>query len=261
MVSPSLIYKHVNSSPLLSKAFNLLENDDEVQELIRMSNVIAVTRLKYNDHGLIHARIVSGTALELFTSLVKRGVQPTTLRDGTTHSLDEAKLIVLLASYLHDVGNAVHRTGHEFVGALIAKDILDRILPQLLADYPPKRLYAIRQEVMHAIYATEYNVQCLTTEAGVVKISDGLDMSEGRARAPYKLGKRDIHAVSALSIKRVEVSEGSSRPIKITVFMDELAGIFQVEEVLMPKIKTSGLEEHLEVYVETPREYRKYFPK
>lgn len=261
VVSPTLIYKHVSENPLLSHAFELLEKDEEVQELIRMSNVMAVTRLMYNDHGLVHARIVSGTSLELFEMLVKHGVEPTTIRDGTAHSLDEARLVVLLAAYLHDIGNAVHRTLHEYVGALLAKDILDRLLPQVLPNHPRKRIVALRQEVMHAIFATEYNAQCLTIEAGVVKVSDGLDMSEGRARVPYRMGKRDMHAVSALSIRRVELSRGSERPIRITVYMDELAGLFQLEEVLSPKIRTSGLENYIEIYVETPRERRRYMPK
>jgi metal-dependent HD superfamily phosphatase/phosphodiesterase len=31
-----------------------------------MSNVMAVERLKYNDHGPVHAKISSGAALEIF---------------------------------------------------------------------------------------------------------------------------------------------------------------------------------------------------
>lgn len=79
-----------------------------------------------------------------------------------------------------------------------------------------------------------------------MKIADGLDMSEGRARLPYKMGKIDIHAVSALSIKEVYIEKGE-RPIRIVVRASEMAGLFQVENVLLPKIRTSSIENVIEV--------------
>lgn len=249
VISPNLIYQHVSKSILLTRAFSIIESDDEVQELLRLSNVFAVTRLKYNDHGPVHAKIVAGTALELLELLIQSGIKPSCLKDGTCDSIDEAKLIVLLAAYLHDIGNSVHRENHEFIGALLAKDILDRLLPRILPDKKINKLVAIRQEILHAIYSTNTDIKCLTIEAGVVKIADGLDMAEGRARLPYKLGKFDIHAVSALSIKKVEICKGSNKPIKIIVHMDQSAGIFQVEKVLMPKIFTSGLQDYIELAV------------
>lgn len=258
-VSPQLIYKHVETSPLLRSAFRLLEEDIEVVELLKMSNIMAVTRLRYNDHGIVHARIVAGIALELVDILVHNNIELTTVRDGTTKSIDEARLIVLFASYFHDIGNAVHRANHEFIGALLARDILERLLPKL--GFADRRLIAIRQEVMHAVYATEYSTKCLTTECGVVKIGDGLDMAEGRARIPYKLGKLDMHAVSAMTIKRVEVEQGVEKPMKIVIYMDEYAGLFQLEEVLLPKIKTSGLDKYVEVYIATPTRFTKVYPK
>jgi len=259
VISPYLLQKHLSNSYLLQKVSKVLEDDDEVNELLKMSNVMAVTRLKYNDHGIVHARIVAGASLELMDLLLRRGVEPTTLRDGITRSVDEVKLIVLLAAYLHDIGNSVHRVNHEYVGALLAKDILDRVLRNVL-EVPVRRFYSIRQEVLHAIYATEYHVECLTVECSVVKIGDGLDMSEGRARIPYKLGKMDMHSVSALSIKKVEVEEGS-KPIKVMVYMDDMAGLFQLEQVLMPKLMTSTIRDQIEVHVVTPVKSVTYYPR
>jgi metal-dependent HD superfamily phosphatase/phosphodiesterase len=258
-VSPHLVYKHVESSPLLKTAFKVLEEDDEVMEMLKISNTMAVTRLRYNDHGITHARIVAGTALELLDILMNNKITPTTLRDGTARNVDEARLVVLFAAYFHDIGNAVHRVNHEFIGALLAKDILNRLLPKV--GITDRRFIALRQEIMHAIYATEYNVKCLTVECGVVKVGDGLDMAEGRARVPYKLGKLDMHALSAISIKKVEIeSGGSERPIKIIVYMDEYAGVFQLEEVLVPKIRTSGIGSYIEVYIHTPRRFERFYP-
>ena len=158
------------------------------------------------------------------------------------------KAILVLAAYLHDVGNAVHRDSHEHLGAILAKDIIDRLIAKALGDLGPRR-FLLRQEVMGAIFSTDYSTRALTVEAGIVKVADGLDMSEGRARIPYEMGKVDIHALSALSIKRVSLSRGSEKPVRITVRMDDLAGYFQVEKVLMPKIRLSGLQDYIEMEV------------
>jgi metal-dependent HD superfamily phosphatase/phosphodiesterase len=254
-----LILQHVEASPLLKKAFQLLEEDAEVSSLLKMSNIMAVARLKYNDHGVTHARVVAGTSLEIANILNKHGVEFTTLRDGTAKNLDEVKLVILLSAYLHDIGNSIHRQNHEFIGAILSKDILDRVLSKL--GYDVKRAVELRQEVMHTIYSTEYNAQCLTIECGITKVSDGLDMAEGRARIPYKLGKVDMHSVSALSIKRVEILEGTSRPIKISVHVTDMAGLFQLEAVLLPKIRTSLLEDFIEVTLYIDSKTMRFYPK
>jgi len=259
LVSPTLVQRHVGGSDLLRRTYEVLESDEEVQELIKMANIMAVGRLKYNDHGVIHSRIVSGAALEIFDRLVKSGIKPTTIEFGTARNIEEAKLVVLLASYLHDIGNAVHRVNHEMIGAILAKDLLDRILAIVIPDIG-KRKYMLRQEVMHAIYATEMNTNALTMEAGVVKIADGTDMAEGRARIPYKLGKLDMHAVSALSIKKVAIGSGDGVPIHVEIFMEDFAGLFQVEAVLRPKILSSGLQKHVEVYANVNGKIHRVFP-
>ncbi len=247
VVSKELLYNHLERNEFLKKAYELLISDPEVQELLELSNVFAVKRLKYNDHGPVHAKIVAGAALELFERLLARGVKPSSIVDGTATCIDEARLIVMYAGLLHDIGNAIHRDMHERFGALLAKDIIDRVLSKIITDY--RKAIRIRQEILHAIYATEYNLRCLSIEAGVVKVADGLDMAEGRARIPYRLGKLDMHAVSALSIKRVEIHDGRKRPISIIVKMEDMAGLFQIEAVLIPKIEHSGISDYFEVHI------------
>jgi len=155
VVGPALVIKHVETSDLLKKAYDFLEQDEEIQTLIRMSNVMAVSRLRYNDHGVVHSRIVSGSALELFDILIEAGLKPSTISYGTARSVEEAKLVVLVAAYLHDIGNSVHRVEHEYVGALLAKDIIDRMFREILPNLSPANKYMLRHEIMHAIYATE----------------------------------------------------------------------------------------------------------
>ncbi|MEL9929672.1 MAG: HD domain-containing protein [Sulfolobales archaeon] len=257
-VDLDLYESKVKSYELISRASEILERDEEVQELLRMSNIFAVSRLRYNDHGPVHARIVSGAALEIFDLLISSGIQPTSLRDRTTSTVDEARLIVFLGAYLHDIGNSIHRSNHEMLGAIISRGIVDRILGELMIR--GRKAISIRQEILHAIYSTEYSVKCLSVEAGIVKIADGTDMSMGRARIPYKMGKIDMHSMSALSVKSVDIERGSSRPVRIVVTMNDYAGLFQIEEVLMPKIMTSLLEDHIEVWIQIEGKLSQYYP-
>ena len=97
-------------------------------------------------------------------------------------------------------------------------------------------------------------------EAGVVKIADGTDMAEGRARIPYKLGKLDMHAVSAISVKQVLIDKGEDVPVRIDIVMNDYAGLFQVEEVLKPKILSSGLADYIEVYIRVGEKVQKIVP-
>ena len=246
LVSPRLVEKYVTRSELLNRAWKVLTEDKEIQGLLRFSNVNAVKRLLYNDHGPVHAAIVAGSALEIFELLLHQGYEPSSMADGTVNDIDEARLIVLLGAYLHDIGNAVHRRNHELIGVCLASNLLRRILPKILKKDFEEAL-GIALEVMHAIYATAMDVEALTLEASIVKVADATDMAEGRARLPYRKGKSDIHALSALAIKSVEILPGEKKPLRIMVVMDGTAGFFQIEEVMLPKIKTSKLRGMIEI--------------
>jgi len=224
--------------------FHLLENDVEAQGYLRMANVMAVGRLRYNDHGPVHSRISAGSALEIFKILTEK-VTPTTVKDGEC-GMDGAQLIVLCGAYLHDIGNSVHRTAHYIHGCHMASPILDRLLSRVYPDNPELTL-KLKCEILHTIFSHDEEVRCLTIEAGSAKVADGTDMAEGRARIPYKTGKVDIHSLSALAIKKVEIEKGDQRPVRILVHMDNPAGVFQIERVLAQKIKTSGIEDLVEV--------------
>lgn len=242
-VSSKLIFDHLKE-PRLSQMFHLLENDAVVQGYLSMSNVMVVDRLMYNDHGPVHSRISAGSAMEIFNILTKR-VKPTTVENEIC-GMEDAQIIVLCGSYLHDIGNSVHRVDHHIHGCYIASPILDRLLYKVYPDNPELTL-KLRCEILHSIFSHDEEVQCLSLEAGTAKVADGTDMAEGRARIPYKTGKVDIHSLSALSIEKVAIEEGDRRPVRILVHMDNPAGVFQIEQVMGRKIKTSGIEGLVEV--------------
>jgi metal-dependent HD superfamily phosphatase/phosphodiesterase len=96
------------------------------------------------------------------------------------------------------------------------------------------------------------DTRVLTKEAGIVGIADALDMEAGRARIPFSSGKVDIHAVSALSIEKVEVesTENAAKPITIKIKMSDSAGVFQIDQLLKPRIIKSGLQQYFHVIAE-----------
>jgi metal-dependent HD superfamily phosphatase/phosphodiesterase len=217
--------------------------DIEVQASLEMSNVMAVKRLVYNDHGVVHARIVVGSALELFDRLSAE-VEPSLIRDGVG-DLEDSKIVVLCGAYLHDAGNAIHRTLHHVHGVALANPILTRLLPQVYEDH--ERLLRVKHEILHSIFSHDDEVQCLSVEAGISEVADGTDMAEGRARIPYRTGKVDIHSLSALAINSLEIRRGEKRPVSIVVTMKNPAGIFQLEGVLERKMLSSDLKDFIEV--------------
>jgi len=181
VVSANLIHSHLKE-PKVEQMFRLLETDTEIQNTLRMSNVMAVERLKYNDHGPVHSKIAAGSALEIF-DLLTQEVKPTTIQNNVC-SLEDAKVVVLCGSYLHDLGNSIHRVDHHIHGCVIANPILDRLLRKV---YPDDVGLAVRlkSEILHTIFSHEEEVECLSIEAGAAKIADGTDMAQGRTRIPY----------------------------------------------------------------------------
>lgn len=242
-VSSNLIKLHMEE-PKVKQIFQLMENDIEIQNTLRMSNVMAVERLKYNDHGPVHAKITAGSALEIF-NLLTLEVTPTTVQNKIC-SIEDAKVVVLCGSYLHDLGNSIHRVEHQSHSCILANPILDRLLKTV---YPNDAALAVKlkSEILHTIFSHEEEIECLSVEAGAAKIADGTDMAHGRTRIPYRTGKVDIHSLSALSITRVEIEKGKQKPVQIIVSMNNPAGLFQIEEVLEKKIGTSGIEHLVEV--------------
>ena len=236
-VSAELINSNLNE-PKLEQMFRLLESDLEVQNTLRMSNVMAVERLRYNDHGPVHAKIVAGSALEIFNLLIEE-VTPTTVQNRVC-SLEDAKVVVLCGSYLHDLGNSIHRVNHNVHSVILANPLVDRLLKQVYSDDLALTV-RLKAEILHIIFAHEEDVNCLSVEAGAAKIADGTDMAKGRTRIPYRTGKVDIHSLSALSITKVEIENGKHKPVQILVNMNNPAGVFQIEEVLERKLETSGI--------------------
>ncbi|MEW5826152.1 MAG: HD domain-containing protein [Candidatus Bipolaricaulota bacterium] len=227
----------INASPVL-------------QAYWEASNITAIDRLRINDHGPVHIKIMANIALKLLRLLTTAGIQPSSVEH---HGLrpEDAEVIVVLASVLHDVGHAVHRRDHELLSVVLAAPLVDTLLAGL---YGERELALMKSEILHAILTHQRDIQPLTLEAGVVKVADALDMESGRARIPFSTGEPTIHSVSAMAIRKVRLAAGAKKPIKITIQMSNSAGIFQLDNLLREKLKNSTLAPYVEVLAEVTGE-------
>jgi metal-dependent HD superfamily phosphatase/phosphodiesterase len=242
----------------LKRVVEAVREDKELQTLWKCANVMAIDRMGYTDHGPTHIKIVANSALQLLRILVKRGVTPSIVKDYKM-KVEDAEVVVVLGSIFHDLGMIVIRKRHEIFGAMLAWQYVQKLLKPI---YSEEERIIIGSEVLHTIVSHEHTRKPLTFEAGIVRIADALDMEQGRARIPFEAGKVDIHSVSALSIERVEIQEGKEKPIIIKITMSNSAGVFQIDELLKPRIENSGLQDHIHVVAEiTGEKERKIIKK
>ena len=230
-------------NPTLQKLVERINADDEVYALWECANVNAVTRLGMSDHGPVHVRIIANIALKLLRLLTAAGIEPSIVRDHKL-TIQDAEVIVVLASLTHDLGMSIHRMDHEQFSLFIAQMKIREWLDGL---YDARAATIVRSEALHAIISHRRDGRPLTVEAGVVRVADALDMAKGRSRIPFEAGQVNIHSLSAAAIDKVEISRGETKPIRIAVTMTNSAGIFQLDELLKEKLVGSGLEPYVEV--------------
>jgi len=219
--------------PRALAAYDALRGDPEALAHWDMANYITMRKLGYNDHGRVHAFITGAAGLAITELLLEGGVRTDIMESGVGDA-DDVFLTVILGTMLHDIGNQIHRVGHEAHGVALALPILDRIMTPLYPD-PFKRV-KVRSFILGAINCHDLNPAPLTMEGGIVAVADGTDITKGRGRKAFSLGSVDIHSISALAVDQVVIERGRDKPVLISVTMNNSGGIFQVEEILAPKV-------------------------
>lgn len=237
----------------LKHVISEVKKDAKLWAFWKCSNVMAIDRMGFTDHGPTHVRIVANSALKILRILVDNKIVPSIVRHYGMKN-EDAEVVVVLGSIFHDLGMTVTRDGHEMISALLAFDFIERHLQRI---YSEEERAIATSEVLHAVVSHERPRKPLTVEAGVVSIADALDMEEGRARIPFEAGKVDIHSVSALSIKSVEIQEGREKPVTIKITMTNPAGVFQIDQLLKPRIENSSLQSYIRVVAEITGEKEK----
>lgn len=239
---PKTIFVPLAGNELLEKTLAAINDNVEIKTLWKIININAIDRLGMSDHGPVHFQIVANIALRLARILLKSGVEMSiTAYFGLSEKY--AELVVLLASLFHDLGMSIAREGHEEFSLFLANDLLHRLLDFL----PAEERTIVTSETLHAIISHRSGGRPHTIEAGIVRVADALDMSEGRSRIPYQAGNVDIYSVSAAAIDKIEITEGEEKPIQINILMNNSAGLFQVDELLKKKLVGSGIEKYVKV--------------
>jgi len=234
---------HAFPDQRVNEVLDFVESDVEIQTYLEAQNVNPVTRKKYNDHGAKHIEIVRNRALCLYDLLKQGDVEFNGAADQGLEEADEA-VIVALAATLHDIGHVVHRTDHSYYSIPLAADLLDRVLANF---YDTAESVRVKGEVLHAILCHHTEETPLTTEAGVIRVADALDMERGRSRIPYERGGRGINTVSSQAIRRVTLKEGNGAPVLVEIEMTNAAGVYQVDTLLKDKLRNSGLENDIRI--------------
>jgi metal-dependent HD superfamily phosphatase/phosphodiesterase len=239
---------------LLRQVVARINEDEELQQLWRCVNINSVDRLGYPDHGPVHIKIVANMALKLLRMLADAGIEMSVVADyGLTR--DDAEIIVVLASCLHDLGITVHRDDHEFHSVGLANGKAKELLDGLYTI--PQRTILV-SEILHAVSAHHWDQSCFTIEAGIVKVADSLDMTRGRSRIPFEAGVTNIHSVSAAAVDRVRILRGAEKPVRVEITMSNSAGIFQVDELLGRKLRNSSIAPYVEVVAHIEGEAEKH---
>jgi metal-dependent HD superfamily phosphatase/phosphodiesterase len=228
--------------------------DEQLKGWWHVSNVNAVARMEINDHSWVHIQIVTNIALKLLRQLTKHGVEPGLVRDFGLEPAD-AEVVVVLSALMHCVGMSIHRHGHEDFSLFLSEPKLRELLDGIY-DEPDRTV--IVSEVLQGIISHRADGQPLTTEAGILRVADALDMAKGRSRIPFERGSVSMHSLSAAAIEDVTITDGDDRPIKIEIRMNNSSGIFQVDGLLKAKLRGSGLEPYVEVvaHIDTETERR-----
>lgn len=230
--------------PRALAAFEALQGDPEALAHWDMANYITMRKLGYNDHGRVHAFITGAASMALTDLLLEGGVKPDLIDSGIGDA-DDVHLAVILGTMLHDIGNQVHRVAHEEHGMRLALPIIDRIMGPLYPD--PFKRTKVRAFILGCINCHDLNPAPLTIEGGITAVADGTDITKGRGRKAFSLGSVDIHSISALAVDEVVIERGRQKPVLISVTMNNSGGIFQVEEVLAPKVIRTPLRRFVEL--------------
>jgi hypothetical protein len=111
----------------LEQIMSDVQKDSMLNSYWKCSNIMAIDRMGYTDHGPTHVKIVANLALKLLRILIKNEIQPSIVKDYNMDNND-GEVVVVLGSIFHDLGMIVQRNDHEKYSVLIASRFLDKLL-------------------------------------------------------------------------------------------------------------------------------------
>jgi uncharacterized protein len=251
-VAKAQVHAPTRGNRKLESFLDAVNADERVRAWWYMAQINS-ERLGMSDHSWVHVQVVLNIALRLLRLLVKSDIEPAMVTEHGMKDRD-AEVVVAGGALLHDVGMSIHRADHEDYSLFLAEEELRSLLGDVYKE--PERTVVIA-EILHAIIGHRRRGEPYTLEAGVVRVADALDMAEGRSRLPVEGGQYGIHALSAAAIDEVRIEGGEERAVRIEIEMNNSAGIFQVDDLLVTKLRGTPLEGHVEVIAQVPGETEK----
>ena len=172
----------------------------------------SLTALGYTEHSFAHVTKVAVAARSLL------------LRTGRTER--EAELAAV-AGYLHDIGNAVNRKGHELAGAMMAFTLLSG----MGAD--PEDIAEITAAVGNHDEATAFPVSDV---AAALIIADKTDVRRSRVRSQATISQ-DIHDRVNYAVVRSELEVAEQGEIRLDLTIDtEICPISEYFEIFLSRM-------------------------
>ncbi|MBN2789683.1 MAG: phosphohydrolase, partial [Candidatus Delongbacteria bacterium] len=108
----------------------LLLADKDIAILQDYANNVSITRLNFNDHGPVHMRQVAINAVKIIKLMDESGIK-FNLETEKIGSFEDSMIVVLIASFLHDIGMSIGRDGHERMTITLTTGIIENILKKV----------------------------------------------------------------------------------------------------------------------------------
>lgn len=232
-------------NPRLQQLVDKINADEELRQMWRCANVNAVERLGLSDHGEVHNRIVANAGLRMLRLLRDAGY-PASVTVNYRMPPEEAEVVVVLAAALHDLGITVHYDNHTSFSLPLARLKAKELLAGL---YGVREQTILIAEVLHAIAAHHGQTRCLTLEAGILKLSDALDMTAGRVR-PITTSQPLAPTIVDSPVTEVLIKKGAAKPVRVEVHVSRAADDQHLEEAVILRLQGSPLFALVEVVTE-----------
>lgn len=156
-----------------------IKNNDEINTYIRQADQ-SLSALGYTEHSFAHVTLVAEKAGYILSTL-----------EYPDRTVD----LVMIAGYLHDIGNIVNRVEHSQSGAIIAFRILDHL------GFPPDEIGQIVTAIGNHDEGTGIPVSEL---AAALILADKSDVRRNRVRN-HDVSAFDIHDRVNYSVTKSEL--------------------------------------------------------
>jgi metal-dependent HD superfamily phosphatase/phosphodiesterase len=192
---------------------NQVKNNPQVLEFLRQTE-IRMRVLKYSEHGLRHANLVSERAREIAKAI------------GLTEREQE---MCAIAGFCHDMGNFLGRTQHHYWGALL--------FHQVFQNQNPEEVSVIAQAI--ATHDKQSEMKIANSVSAVVVLADKSDVHRSRVRKSSMAEiQADIHSRvnQGATFSRINIDKKKKRITLILKIDKKVVPIMEYFEIFTDRM-------------------------